>query len=778
MSMLWEAVLAAFESKQSPVGITKREDVAGPKAAPWLTGKMTVENGYFDPNDASTHSYLKDGSGTGDPSVWWAMNFYDGTANNNTGGPRHFKINVYIDYSKWGNDPSGVLSKFNHQAELILGPIRPDVPTTVAPDAKQGEFPISTRGNDTIDPQSLVAGAKAIDDTTKWLSTQAEEFRKWADQIDGPGDTWEGDAAGEFKKLLERFAVELDDLSHQLVGAGYGPYLKFAAQRIGVAIEAVNAAQVAWYAVGFPYQCILEVLREEMGKAPMYWTADSTWKYDTSSLGDPRTDAFYTALDAKAKLRWLEKVATLLDKPGDDAMTALGTAYEPLISKLGFDLLPVGITLPPKAVPDPNNPDAPPPPGTGGNDKFNIGDGSGGSGGGSGGAGGGGGGAGNKFNLGDGAGGTGGGGGGGNGNNLHIPPPIIGGSGAGGNGGGAGGGAGGGTGAGTPIRDKDGNVLLDKDKKPILLPPGGYLSGGKVYDANGKEVLDKDGKPIVVPPGANVPAGTGGGIYGPNAKVPKGSTIREDGTVVDADGKPVLDSQGNPIVVEKDSSIAEDGTLLDAQKKPISDYIQRSRDLQHAWTTAGGTGSGGGGTITWGGDIGGGARPPSTGAPWTLDLGTGGSGLDQNGGIGSFGSYPGLFSGVGGGGGGLSTSGGSPRILNTSSGVGPQVAENGGLPPAPKVGGTGAGAGAGAGAAAAEKSAMSQKASALAAEEAAAMRGRSVNTSGGGMPMMPPMGGGMGGGQGEKGRQRTTWLAEDEEVWGTDTGAVSGVIGR
>lgn len=83
--MLWEAVLAAFESKQSPVGITKREDVAGPKAAPWLTGKMTVENGYFDPNDASTHSYLKDGSGTGDPSVWWAMNFYDGTANNNTG---------------------------------------------------------------------------------------------------------------------------------------------------------------------------------------------------------------------------------------------------------------------------------------------------------------------------------------------------------------------------------------------------------------------------------------------------------------------------------------------------------------------------------------------------------------------------------------------------------------------------------------------------------------------------------------------------------------------
>ncbi|MFD7592096.1 hypothetical protein ACFV6D_03570 [Kitasatospora sp. NPDC059812] len=772
MPMLWETTLAAFNSKQAPVEITTRDKIAGAKAERWIkSGNMSVENGYFDPKDASTQTYLTDGTGLGNPDVWWAMNFYDGTANNGDGGPRHFKINVHIDYDKWGNDPNGVLSKFNHQAELILDPIMPDVSTDVAPDSK-AKLPISTRGNDTIDPQSLLAGAKAIEDTTKWLSTQAEAFRKWAEQIDGPGDSWEGDAAGEFKKLLERFAVELDDLRNQLIGANYGPSLEYAAYGIGVVIKAVRTAQTVWYSTGFPYQCIQEVLWEEMHKAPMYWTAESTWKYDTSSLGDPRNDAFYAALDQKAKERWLKKVADYLDKPGDDAMAALGSAYDPLITKLGFDLMPVGITLPPKEMPDPNdpnnpkNPDAPPPPG--------LGDGSGGDGGAGGGAGGG-----DKNNHippppiigGDGAGGSGGGGGGGKGNkNTHIPPPpIIGGDGAGGNGGGLG--------AGTPIRDKDGNVLLDKDKKPILLPPGGYISGGKVYDSSGKEVLGKDGKPIVVPPGANVPAGTGGGVYGPNAKVPKGSTIREDGTVVDPNGKEILDANGNPIVVEKGSSIADDGTLLDPQKKPISDYIQRSRDLQHAWASVGGSGSGsgsgGGGTITWG-DISG-ARPPSTGGgtPWTLNLGSGGSGLDQSDGFGAVGTYPGMFSGVGGGAyEGLGTSGGgqAPRILNTSSGVGPRVAENGGPPPAAKV--------AGAGAAAAEKATMSQKASALAAEEAAAMRGRSVNTSGGGMPMVPPMGGGMGGGQGEKGRQRTTWLAEDEEVWGTDTGAVSGVIGR
>ncbi|PPK70916.1 hypothetical protein V5P93_002775 [Actinokineospora auranticolor] len=52
----------------------------------------------------------------------------------------------------------------------------------------------------------------------------------------------------------------------------------------------------------------------------------------------------------------------------------------------------------------------------------------------------------------------------------------------------------------------------------------------------------------------------------------------------------------------------------------------------------------------------------------------------------------------------------------------------------------------------------------------------------GGMPFMPPMMGGMGGaggaGREEKERERTTWLSEDEKVWGTDTDIGDGVIGR
>ncbi|NMO55376.1 hypothetical protein HH310_29860 [Actinoplanes sp. TBRC 11911] len=50
----------------------------------------------------------------------------------------------------------------------------------------------------------------------------------------------------------------------------------------------------------------------------------------------------------------------------------------------------------------------------------------------------------------------------------------------------------------------------------------------------------------------------------------------------------------------------------------------------------------------------------------------------------------------------------------------------------------------------------------------------------GGMPFMPPMGGlgGVGGQDKDKDRERTTWLAEEEEVWGTDPDLAPSVIGR
>ncbi|MEV7189107.1 hypothetical protein [Kitasatospora sp. NPDC093102] len=53
----------------------------------------------------------------------------------------------------------------------------------------------------------------------------------------------------------------------------------------------------------------------------------------------------------------------------------------------------------------------------------------------------------------------------------------------------------------------------------------------------------------------------------------------------------------------------------------------------------------------------------------------------------------------------------------------------------------------------------------------------SMNSGRGGMPMMP--GAGMGGApQPDRGRDRNTWLVEDEETWGAETGVSTGLLGR
>jgi len=319
-----------------------------------------------------------------------------------------------------------------------------------------------------------------------------------------------------------------------------------------------------------------------------------------------------------------------------------------------------------------------------------------------------------------------------------TPPPLTGNhSGIGGTGGTGKGGSGTGGGQ-APLLDKNGKPLLDKDGNPLLVPPGTTVnSKGQLIGPDGKPLLGPDGKPRTVPPGTTVgkPDPTGAGSV---FKVPAGSKVNEDGTVTGPDGKPVLDSNGNPVVLDKGSTVDKDGTVRDAGGRTVSPFSQLLSDQGHALGLRGGSGS------TGGSGTGGLIVPPLS---WS-----GSDGL----GIGSTGS----FGGLGGSGGKAlgSLTAGPPTV-----GTGGRLAELNG--------------GSATGALAQEEAAAQQ------AAEESQLLGRGISTTGGmGGPMMPPMGmgglGGAGAGQTEKERQRTTWLTEDEEVWGTDSGAVTGVIGR
>ncbi|MFD8756959.1 hypothetical protein ACFV0O_39185 [Kitasatospora sp. NPDC059577] len=770
MAGTWEQVLAFFAGPDQKIVDRSKVAELPAGAKSWIRPDQVQKgtsgaNFYFGTTkDTGRADTAK--TGESKPDVWWAWNYTFNSVN-------HFVlIGIPVNYTDWGNDADKPLSQFIHQHEGILGPL-----------AGGG-------GNGTVDPRSLRVAAQGLRDVGTWLDTWYPRTKKWADLIDGPDSNWQGDAAGEFKMLLKRYALEMETMRLQLDTVKHPADLEAAADQIPKTVNGLYTVHKDWWDSGdlWPSHAIYWALAEEMdGQRPVFDANGQVTSIPSKTLGDATQDAFYVALEKKAKEIWLSNVVMYLDArkgmygTGTDPTDALATSYSTLVADFGRGYVNISLDLPTAAPPGPGAGD-----GTGGDGKGGAGGGKGGDGKGGDlglgdGAGGGGGGGGSKFDLSGGAGGGKGGDGKGGSSKTHLPPPppVI------GAGGGGGGGAGiGGDGAGTPILDKDHKPVLDANKKPVLLPPGGYIGkDGQVYDANGQKVLDKNHKPVIVPPGSDVPPGTGGGIYGQNAKVPKGSKIRDDGTVVGPDDKDVLDRDGNPVVVPKGGSIAGDGTLLDSTGRPISDISQRYTDRQHAIDAmVGSGGSGGGGTGS-----GGGIRPPSTGSDWNLDLGSSfgdygsgsTSGAGSASGSGGLGSYAGLFGsggGVGGSGGTPSGGGSMPKLVGSGGGLSPQAIENsGGLAPGGKTA-----AAAAAESAAAEKAAL-QKASAMAAEEQAAMRGRSMSTSGGGMPMMPPMGGGMGGGmggQGEKDRQRTTWLAEDEEVWGTETGAVNGVIGR
>jgi hypothetical protein len=164
--------------------------------------------------------------------------------------------------------------------------------------------------------------------------------------------------------------------------------------------------------------------------------------------------------------------------------------------------------------------------------------------------------------------------------------------------------------------------------------------------------------------------------------------------------------------------------------------------------------------------------------------GGGGSGSDRPGGVGAgFGGLGGLGSGAGSGlggpvgGGGLDGAGGVGSGFDGLGGAGGGLGEPGGG----AGGGLSGGAGGGSGFSTFDtRGAMPGSGLAVGGlgetpVGAAGAAGATANGAGGYPPYMPPMTGA--GNQDAKERERTTWLDEEEEVWGT-VGVSPAVIGR
>ncbi|MFB7905937.1 hypothetical protein ACFC1T_05880 [Kitasatospora sp. NPDC056076] len=722
----WEDVLPVFASSTQTTFV-QRSTVTGDDKVKWIAN-----------HKCETLNYFKQTGGNEGYDCWWSYNF-TGT----DGGQWSYVIGCNLNWPQFEAGTTD-LGKWIQQGYDVLMPLAH-----------------SPAENDTMSVWSFDTAAATLQGAEQLLQTWAPTVNGWAGDIAAPGADWQGSAAGAFRTMLTMFGGELDDLAKDLHDKHVYSYLKDARDAVG------NAVLSMWYGQddyrnsrdAWPVNPLFDSLIEGMSSAhvtvaetsvtnstsdgptiTVYGTPNFTV---TTAWGDPNGDDFWKKAEQRAKEIWLKNVADHLDKAAKEATATLDKAYVPAIKALSAGVKTPSMRTPynPPPTDDPSKTDPLADLGKNlstMNDNMNkslsdmskgMSD--------------------NFKSLTGGPGGLGGPDGlkGPGSTDLGPGPGLTTGPGRLGGLGDHGGlpSLGDGGGSGVPLLDKNGKQIYGADGNPVTVPPGSRIdpTTHQVIGPDGRPVLGRDGKPITAPDGASV--GTGSGDH---MKVPPGSTVDDQGRVIGPDGKPVLDGNGNPVVVRPGSRVDSDGTLLDPDGRPVSEVSQLLADQRHAFDSGfgGGFGSGGGG-----GD---GLLPGS-------DFGSGGyhpSGL-------SFGDSAGGLGGLGGGlpGGGLLPGG--------RSGMSAKSLASGGDPNTLQA------------RTAAEAAAEAEKAAAAkaAAEaERAALTGKGMSTTGGMPPMMPPGAGAGAGapGQKEKDRQRTTWLAEDEEVWGTESTAVSGVIGR
>ncbi|MGW2250927.1 hypothetical protein ACWCXH_12075 [Kitasatospora sp. NPDC001660] len=716
----WEKALKAF-GNPSPVS---RDDVANPAiVGDWIKGSIvrsTTKLVDGKDNDVAVIAVLSDSDG----DTWW--------------------VGLNGNYKGNGQDKPG-FDFANNKWDQFVGNIDLFMPALIL----GGENKATSR-------PSLTSGAYLVKNLGALLDLMKSDIHAWGNDLDVADSDFQGTAAGELKSFLTGIENALALLEFRIKRHG-DPVkaLDDAQLALGDAYTNLTKVRDAWRNFSTkcsPIPCLREALMGLLSNGQATIGKGDNGDQTVLANGlDVRSDAFLSAVEGRAKQLWKNYVVDNLDKPALGYMGTLSDRFVDVSMSLYTDI-PTETPTPPPVTPP--NPD-----GTGGGGGGDGKDGGGGPGGKDGN---------DKLNLDGGAGGGDGKGGDKHGGGpLHLngggpPPPKHGGpltlDPNGGNTGGTR----------VPLLDKDGKPLLGKDGQPLTVPPGSTIDGhGRVIGPDHKPVPGPDGAPLVVPKGTTLgkptPVVPGGGYF----TVPPGSKIDENGMVLGPDGKQLRDARGNPVYAGKKGSIDKDGRLLGADGKPVTTNEQLVSDEEHALnslTTLDPATSNGGFDL---GSLRGGNRWSDPGS-FDLDLGSGLSG--SSGGSRLSLSDVGVPK--------PETGSGSPLTLTGGFYGEKAVSENGAvnspadqalLETAKK--------------AAAEQALTEQAAgrrgAANLAQEEAQLQGRNVATSGGGMPpMMPPGGMGAGGQQEGKERQRTTWLAEDEEVWGTDEGAVSGVIGR
>ncbi|MER5987519.1 hypothetical protein [Streptomyces sp. NPDC001787] len=625
------------------------------------------------------------------------------------------------DWKEFGNDP-GPLSDFTGAAGAIFGSVWAGT-------------------NKDTNPLMSKKAAEVFNNMDLWTGGWAVEFNKWAESVGNGSEELEGKSAALFEAVLLAVKRSLLETQSYYMSGAVKSDLEAVSSKLKTTIDVLAKNAWDWFEKRETVPVVAGQTPREAGPISMPFThlyAEFLRALAAKTFTTDYRDRFdgldFESVEGEAKLSWLAGVKTELDDASAQTMLDLATAYDKASAKLSDANAVVKPTFTISLTPEEQKDfygdtgtgdDG----GPGGADDFL-----------------------NKFKemFGGGAGGDEGGGGN---QDLGGPPPVTGPNGSESSSKGPGTN---GLGLGpNPITGPNGST--SGTSNPLGsggLPAGSRIDPktGAVTDSKGKPVLGADGRPLVVPPGSTI--GPGGKIISPagpkpptlpngstsggnalrgfgidaegNVIVPKGTKVDAHGNLIGADGKPLTNAYGGKLSVPPGSRINADGTISDPQGKHITESSNNLKTRNPK-------------TLD---ELFNGQRRPSTSSG---ELFGGSKGASEN-----------LRRMV-------DSNGNAIREPSSVvAGLSNRARAAMGLPATPAVPPT-------------QGNVSTQSLGALG-------RGGAGGT-GSGMPFMPPMG--MGGGGGAPGgganggdRQRNVWLSEDEEVWGTEPDAGTGVIGR
>ncbi|MFD9887837.1 hypothetical protein ACFWY9_00745 [Amycolatopsis sp. NPDC059027] len=768
--MGWEQALTTLVPKDQKV--VNRDEFAGPKSPPWIAAVGVTDNGGH-------------GGGGVDPQKTWDVYIpfditgYVGSLLQTRSG----YVWVNLDWGKLdGTD--GAWTKILHIGEEILDPL-------VHP----------PEGNTVVSRASFTNAAQMLRDINTFLDQWSRKLSSQAKQVESGGDL-QGQAAKTYQSLLENAGKRLGEFGGRLADPLLIDALAQSRDTLGNEVVGLLNQFIAWR--GTPLHDPREAVHTALLGAGLKAEVDSSggnnnWANVTTKWGGIWDESFKTGLDREAKNLWLNNYAWALDPLADFLMKATESAYGVTVNRISpVQMGQIAPTYkPPSSTGDGTgsgsnqNPFTGTDTGTGGSGGQGTGTGGTGDHGGNGdlppgtggtGTGGehgkngdgtnGDGSDGSDLDTGDGGetgtGGHGSQGGqsGQNGSTGHgtkdqTPPPIGPTTtqfGPGGIGSGSGGGRLGSKnpdpdGAGTSsIIGPDGNPVRYSDGEPVTVPNGSHINpDGTVVKPDGSPVTDKNGHHLTVPKDSVIrPNQAGGGsvfdpttggtssVFTPDGQVargpdgnpitvPDGSHINSDGTITRPDGSRVTGSDGNPLHVDPHAKLQHNTALRWPDGSTYHDGNNQQLYL-----------------------------PPGSG------IGPGGQIVDPN--------HQSMF-----GPNGAMHVPDTPYAKNKLNSMAPFHSDaQGGVKLSSGEIGDPAKRGTTNSSALDDALEKQQK---LKTETGPHTLGESGKNGQQQSAMPPP---GMGGGAGADGkeRQRTTWLAEDESTWGTDSGGFTAAIGR